>query len=64
MEFMTVEEVAEKLKVNKSWVYDHADDIGVLRCGKYLRFIWPRVVGCIEQLNRTSMQPDREPNME
>ena len=41
---MTVDEVAVKLRVKRSWVYAHADDLGVFRLGKYLRFSWPRVL--------------------
>jgi hypothetical protein len=49
--FMTIEEVAAKLRVKKSWVYTHADDLGGYRLGKYLRFSWPRVLECLEGRN-------------
>ena len=39
-ELLTVEEVAAKLRVPRSWVHSHADDLGVIRAGKYLRFDW------------------------
>lgn len=41
---LTVEEVALRLRVKRSWVYGHADALGALRLGKYLRFSWPRVL--------------------
>ncbi|HWF92295.1 MAG TPA: hypothetical protein VN684_08425 [Terriglobales bacterium] len=43
-EILTVSEIAARLRVPTSWVYGHADLIGVLRVGKYLRFHWPRVL--------------------
>lgn len=43
-ELLNVSEVAIRLRVPKSWVYGHADDIGALRVGKYLRFQWSRVL--------------------
>jgi len=41
---LTVTEVALRLRVEPSWVYSHADDLGVYRLGKYLRFSWERVL--------------------
>jgi excisionase family DNA binding protein len=49
MDLMTVEEVAARLKLKRSWVYTHADELGVFRCGKYLRFSWPRVLEFLER---------------
>jgi hypothetical protein len=46
--FMTVEELALKLRVKPSWVHAHADELGVYRVGKYLRFRWQRVVLILE----------------
>jgi predicted DNA-binding transcriptional regulator AlpA len=46
---LTVSEVADLLRVKSSWVYDHADDLGAFRLGKYLRFALPRVM---ERLQR------------
>lgn len=43
-ELLTVSEVAVRLRVPKSWIYGHADDIGALRVGKYLRFQWAQVL--------------------
>jgi hypothetical protein len=47
-DFLTVSEVAAKLRVRPSWVYEHADDLGVYRLGKYLRFSWDRVLERLE----------------
>ena len=47
MEFLRVEQVAEKLSVNKSWIYlkvrDKENPIPFIRVGKYLRFVWEEV---------------------
>ncbi|MBI4165981.1 MAG: hypothetical protein HY508_09650 [Acidobacteria bacterium] len=48
-EILTVQEVAERLKLKASWVYTHADDLGALRLGKYVRFSWPRVIERLER---------------
>jgi hypothetical protein len=50
MDMMTVEEVAAKLKLKKSWIYANADRLGAYRLGKYLRFFWPRVLECLERM--------------
>jgi len=47
-ELLTVDEVAERLRVRPSWVYKHADALGALRVGKYLRFRWQRVLERLE----------------
>jgi hypothetical protein len=39
-ELLTVDEVAAKLRLPRSWVYSHADELGAYRAGKYLRFDW------------------------
>jgi hypothetical protein len=54
MELMTVEEVAARLKLKRSWVYSNADKLGAYRLGKYLRFCWPRVLECLDQRNSSS----------
>jgi len=41
-QFLTVEEIAARLGVPRIWVYAHADELGVIRLGKYLRFDWER----------------------
>jgi excisionase family DNA binding protein len=35
---LTVEEVAERLQVPRTWVYKHLDKIPYIKLGKYLRF--------------------------
>jgi predicted DNA-binding transcriptional regulator AlpA len=45
---LTVQEVAEVLRVKPSWIYDHADELGAFRLGKYLRFALPRVMERLE----------------
>ena len=47
-EFLTVEEVAGRLRLKPSWVYKHADELGCYRLGKYIRFYWPRVLERLE----------------
>src|SRR5580700_1474691 len=46
-ELLTVAEVAARLRVKTSWVYQHAAELGTLHVGKYLRFQWHVV---LEQL--------------
>ena len=48
---LTVGEVAQRLRVKSSWVYNHAEDLGAYRLGKYVRFRWERV---LERLERDS----------
>ncbi len=55
MDLLTVDEIAERLGVKKSWVYTHAQKIGGYRLGKYLRFSWPRVVECLDRQYPTSI---------
>jgi hypothetical protein len=45
---LDVRELANKLRLRPSWVYDHADDLGAFRLGKYLRFSLPRVMERLE----------------
>jgi hypothetical protein len=54
-EFLTVEELAVRLRVKPSWVYGHADSLGAYRLGKYLRFDWGRVR---ERLSQVSARTD------
>ncbi len=46
--YLTVDEIAERLRVPKSWIYMMAaprrkDKMPSLRAGKYLRFQWDEV---------------------
>jgi len=45
---LTVGEVAYRLSVKPSWVYDHAEALGAFHLGKYLRFSWSRVLERLE----------------
>jgi hypothetical protein len=50
-DILTPEQLAERLQVGVSWVYEKSRSRGrnggkplpVLRCGRYLRFCWPDV---------------------
>ncbi|HXA77668.1 MAG TPA: hypothetical protein VNV41_11105 [Candidatus Acidoferrales bacterium] len=49
-DILTPEQLAERLQVNVSWVYEksrssgkHGNPLPVLRCGRYLRFSWTSV---------------------
>lgn len=53
---LTVEEVAELLRVKVSWVYRHADALGAYKLGKYLRFSWPVVLEKVKNFGRTQAQ--------
>jgi len=46
---LTVEEIASWLGLKPSWVYAHADVLGVYRLGKYLRFSPGRVMARLER---------------
>jgi hypothetical protein len=61
MDLLTVEETAKRLRVKKSWVFTHADEIGVFRLGKYLRFSWPRVLECLDRKSRSLGQSPNDP---
>ena len=46
---LTVQEIANHLRLKPSWVYEHADELGAYRLGKYLRFALPRVMERLER---------------
>lgn len=55
-ELLTPAQLAKKLQVKVSWVYEKTRNQGldkhplpVLRCGKYLRFLWPEVVEWLKE---------------
>lgn len=54
---LTVDEIAERLRVKPSWVYSHQDELGVRRLGKYLRFLWPDV---LERLKNIHQPPNEQ----
>ena len=37
-QLLTVEQVAERLQVPRSWVYKHLKEIPYIKLGKYVRF--------------------------
>jgi len=54
--FLTVEELAEKLKVQKSWLYSRTRETGQgtmprLKVGKYLRFDYQAVMDWLRKQN-------------
>ena len=56
MEFLTVSELAEALKVPKSWIYSRTREIGPgtmprLKVGKYLRFDYQAVMDWLRKQN-------------
>ena len=63
MELMTVEEVAAKLKLKRSWVYTHASELGAYRLGKYWRFSWPRVLECLNKRSRSLGQQSSDDSL-
>jgi hypothetical protein len=50
--------VADLLRVRSSWVYDHADDLGAFRLGKYLRFSLSRLMEKLESGQSSDSQPN------
>ena len=46
---LTVQEIANHLRLKLSWVYEHADELGAYWLGKYLRFALPRVMERLER---------------
>ena len=57
-QLLTVSEVADLLRVKSSWVYDHADDLGAFRLGKYLRFSMSRLMERLESGQSLDSQPN------
>jgi hypothetical protein len=49
---LTPSELAMRLRVQLSWIYTHADDLGVLYVGKYLRFRWRTVLERLDSKTR------------
>lgn len=51
---LTVEELAARLKVPRTWVYEHlraraGKPLPAFRCGRYLRFDWLEVAGWLRE---------------
>lgn len=59
-DILTPEELAERLKLPLSWIYEksrasgkHGNPLPVLRCGRYLRFSWTDVCAWLRERNRS-----------
>jgi hypothetical protein len=58
-DILTPEQLAERLQVGVSWVYEKSrargnrdrNPLPVLRCGRYLRFSWPDVCAWMRSNN-------------
>jgi len=46
---LTADEVAQILRVPKSWVYSHLSELPVIRLGRYVRFRRSEIDGYLEQ---------------
>jgi hypothetical protein len=61
-DILTVEELAARLKVNPSWVYENQRShkpVPALHCGRYLRFSWTAV--CTWLAAQPAMTRNRKP---
>jgi len=61
---LSVDELAEKLSVPKSWIYSRSRQSGPyampkIRCGKYIRFNWIDILAWLE---RTDGEIDENDN--
>ena len=57
---LTVDELAAELKVPKSWIYSRTrlngdDQIPHIKCGKYCRFDFERVLDWLNEQQRRNM---------
>jgi hypothetical protein len=62
-DILTVAELAERLKVQPSWVYENQRSdkpAPALHCGRYLRFSWPAV--CEWLANQPAVKRGRKPS--
>ena len=60
-DILTVEELAARLKVNPSWVYENQRShhpVPALHCGRYLRFSWTAV--CAWLANQPALTHNRK----
>lgn len=46
---LTADEVAEILRVPRSWVYSHLSELPVIRLGRYVRFRRSEIDGFLEK---------------
>jgi excisionase family DNA binding protein len=49
---LTADEVAQLLRVPRSWVYGHLKELPVIRLGRYVRFRHSEIVRFLESRNR------------
>jgi hypothetical protein len=56
-ELLTVDDLATRLQVPRSWVYSHSEDLGAYKLGKYVRFDWERVRERLAKLGRQPNDP-------
>jgi excisionase family DNA binding protein len=49
---LTVEEVAQRLQVPRSWVYKHLKEIPYIKLGKYVRFEASDVAALLQGLRK------------
>ena len=59
-DFLTVDELADRLKVQKSWLYSRTRETGPgsmprLKVGKYLRFEYQAVVDWLRKQNEADL---------
>jgi predicted DNA-binding transcriptional regulator AlpA len=68
MEILTPEQLAQRLQVKRSWVYEqtryradvrNADPLPFLKLGLYLRFDWQDVLTWLERQKRQKPEPKR-----
>jgi predicted DNA-binding transcriptional regulator AlpA len=68
MEILTPKQLAERLQVKPSWVYEqtryradvrNADPLPFLKLGLYLRFDWKDVLTWLERQKRQKPEPKR-----
>jgi len=61
-QLLTVSEIADRLQVQPSWVYTHADALGAIRIGKYLRFEWELTIARIRERVADLGPPPNDPD--
>ena len=58
-DLLTVDDVAALLKVKKSWVYEHLDQIPHVRLGRYVRFEFSAVSQFVQRQRKNYAGPVR-----
>lgn len=64
-DILTVQELAERLKVDKGWVYEkmrprQANPLPSIRMGRYRRFFWTSVCSWLQLQERNAPEPPAE----